>query len=440
MFRWYQKAQTCYAYLSDVPGGEDLDHSRGDSEFRRSKWFTRGWTLQELLAPEIVVFYNHDWVEIGTKAFMSELISSITGIDLEFLMGTSEVKASVAQKMSWASDRQTTRLEDTAYCLMGLFDVNMPLLYGEGKKAFYRLQLEIIRNSSDESIFAWGFRSINMIPKRHLSWVYGLLAEDPGAFQRSGDIVEEFSFRPPYTMTNKGLQIMANLISPHEYMARTEVPPVEDDVEYPEWVLTLHCRPRGESSKSIAIYLREGEEGLGWVRLSDYLMSSRYSENRDTIDSDGFERRQIIIQAAPGLYEATARIYAKAPPISLLLDVRSVIRYGYSIYAWMNNAQPLELGKAGVRFKDVYSHSRVFLKCTSPQEDFCLVMTLQAHLESRIHEQIVGLRIFLYGDEAGSTYNDRVRLLSGKVVKIAVKRRAEAGKPIYAVQILIEQV
>jgi hypothetical protein len=140
----------CYVYLSDVLLTEDLDYSCEDSEFRKSKWFTRGWTLQELLAPEIVVFYNHDWAEIGTKASMDDLISSITHIEAPFLTGTNDVKsACVAQKMSWASRRKTTRLEDTAYCLMGLFDVHMPLLYGEGKKAFYRLQLEIIKDSSD---------------------------------------------------------------------------------------------------------------------------------------------------------------------------------------------------------------------------------------------------------------------------------------------------
>jgi hypothetical protein len=173
MFRWYQNAQVCYAYLSDVPAIEDLDHYRKDSEFRRSKWFTRGWTLQELLAPEIVVFYNHDWVEIGTKALMSGVIRSITNIDRGFLMGESEIKpACVAQKMSWASRRKTTRLEDTAYCLMGLFDVNMPLLYGEGEKAFYRLQLEIIKNSSDESIFAWG-QGTNIVPEMARSWEDG---------------------------------------------------------------------------------------------------------------------------------------------------------------------------------------------------------------------------------------------------------------------------
>jgi hypothetical protein len=118
---------------------------------RKSQWFTRGWTLQELLAPSSIVFFDKDWIDIGTKVSLEEIISEITGID-DF---TNFETACVAQKMSWAGKRETTRIEDKAYCLLGLFDVNMPPLYGEGEKAFARLQLEILKTSDDESIFAW---------------------------------------------------------------------------------------------------------------------------------------------------------------------------------------------------------------------------------------------------------------------------------------------
>ena len=109
-----------------------------------------GWTLQELLAPKMMIFFNRDWKEIGTKLRTRKLIESLTGITdfINFEL------VSVAQKMSWASKRQTTRVEDQAYCLMRLFGVNMPPLYGEGQKAFLRLQLEILGMSDDESIFA----------------------------------------------------------------------------------------------------------------------------------------------------------------------------------------------------------------------------------------------------------------------------------------------
>lgn len=203
MFRWYQDAQVCYAYLSDVPGN-DVDPELPSSSFRHSIWFTRGWTLQELLAPSTVVFYNRDWIEIGTKSSLYDKIMSITAIK-----PLSQFQnASVAQKMSWASKRQTTRVEDMAYCLMGLFGVNMPPLYGEGENAFRRLQLEILGKEDDESIFVWNNQLSDNTGNT------GLLAHSPAAFVDSGDVKMWTSGieRPPFTMTNKGLRMELRLI------------------------------------------------------------------------------------------------------------------------------------------------------------------------------------------------------------------------------------
>jgi hypothetical protein len=124
-------------------------------EVVKSRWFTRGWTLQELLAPLSIIFFNKDWKELGTKASLAKEISTITGIPRVVLLMNSKEEFSVAQIMSWAAKRETTREEDMAYSLLGLFGVNMPMIYGEGKKAFRRLQLEIMKASEDHSIFAW---------------------------------------------------------------------------------------------------------------------------------------------------------------------------------------------------------------------------------------------------------------------------------------------
>jgi hypothetical protein len=156
MYRWYSSAKICYAYLVDVPGNT-LSNSL-PPEFRKSRWFTRGWTLQELIAPSNVVFYSRFWDRLGTKIDQCDLLSEITGIDSTILRDDRDLKCiSVAQKMSWAANRETTRVEDMAYCLLGIFDVNIPLLYGEGKKAFIRLQEEIVKSTEDHSIFAWRF-------------------------------------------------------------------------------------------------------------------------------------------------------------------------------------------------------------------------------------------------------------------------------------------
>ena len=154
MYKWYQNAEKCYAYLADVPTGADLWPKQ--SSFRRSRWFTRGWTLQELIAPSNLIFYSAEWLYLGTRYVLSSLLTEITGVDYTILAGARGIEnASIAKKMSWASNRVTTRVEDIAYCLMGLFAVNMPMLYGEGDRAFIRLQEEIIKNSDDQSLFAW---------------------------------------------------------------------------------------------------------------------------------------------------------------------------------------------------------------------------------------------------------------------------------------------
>lgn len=166
MFTWYSQAEICYAFLADVPRDCVLD-SPG-SAFRTSKWHTRGWTLQELIAPAIVVFLSKDWKLLGTKAQLAPLLSNITDISTAILTReTQYFQVSLAVRMSWASKRKTTRIEDEAYCLMGLFNVNMPTIYGEGRQAFHRLQLEIMKQTADTSLFAWG----PWIPQGHLNHV-----------------------------------------------------------------------------------------------------------------------------------------------------------------------------------------------------------------------------------------------------------------------------
>jgi len=138
MYRWYQESGVCYAYLADVKSGVDCGYKPHkasptwkDPCFRNSEWFGRGWTLQELIAPSAMIFYDHQWQDLGTKLGLCSIISEVTGIPEAILRGGPLSSASVAQKFSWAAARITTRIEDRAYSLMGLFGVNMPMLYGE---------------------------------------------------------------------------------------------------------------------------------------------------------------------------------------------------------------------------------------------------------------------------------------------------------------------
>ncbi|TBU30401.1 heterokaryon incompatibility protein-domain-containing protein, partial [Dichomitus squalens] len=154
MYSWYAGAVVCYAFLVDVPPGEDP--AAPDSRFRESRWFERTWTLQELIAPRIVIFLCQDWSVLGSRNRLADLVEDITGISREALLQEKSLdEFSVAQRLSWAANRQATRPEDTAYSLLGLFDIHLPALYGEGnERAFRRLQEEIMRRIPDQSLFA----------------------------------------------------------------------------------------------------------------------------------------------------------------------------------------------------------------------------------------------------------------------------------------------
>jgi len=210
MFRWYKNCQICYAYLADVYHSDEEDtyladvyHSdeedmRVDDQLRRlllpfeeSRWWKRGWTLQELIAPAMVEFYAANWTEIGTKSSLLERVSEITGIQAACLNDSGKMgRFNVATRMSWASKRRTSRIEDEAYCLMGIFGVYMPLLYGEGYRAFHRLQEEILKITEDYTLFAWveldalhpgHFNSVLNMQDQE-SPTYGILARSPANF------------------------------------------------------------------------------------------------------------------------------------------------------------------------------------------------------------------------------------------------------------------
>ncbi|KAI0423793.1 HET-domain-containing protein [Xylaria sp. FL1042] len=209
MYRWYKESDVCYAFLSDVSESRlSLPSSKGLSS---SRWFTRGWTLQELLAPDNVQFYSSEWKIIGNKKEdpLCSIISDITKIDQNILRGKDILDISIARRMYWASGRQTTRIEDLAYSLLGIFDINMPLIYGEGHKAFRRLQEEILRTTDDQSIFAWYNYKFDGSP-------VDVLAHSPSDFADSGSISPYTPFRvnrKATSITNQGIAVEMPILS-----------------------------------------------------------------------------------------------------------------------------------------------------------------------------------------------------------------------------------
>ncbi|GKT50423.1 vegetative incompatibility protein HET-E-1 [Colletotrichum spaethianum] len=187
MFKWYANASACYAFLSDVGTNQP---------FAESLWFTRGWTLQELVAPREILFFDRDWDPIGTVVQLCDVIHARTGISEKVLLHGSAPGPSigillssipVAVRMSWAATRVTTREEDRAYSLLGIFGVNMPMLYGEGSNAFMRLQEEIIKETNDLSLFAW-MCSSEQLGAQDQPGYRGILASSPHEFKNSGKL------------------------------------------------------------------------------------------------------------------------------------------------------------------------------------------------------------------------------------------------------------
>ena len=261
MFQWYSCSNVCYAYLDTVEPGDHARHKV--SQFRRSRWFKRGWTLQELIAPQNVLFLSKAWTIIGTKYSMAQIIEDETEIDAEVLRYNrmpSEVP--IAQRMGWASKRNTTKAEDAAYCLIGIFGVNLTPIYGEGlDSAFLRLQKAILESSPDQSIFVWGKHirasslpdmSVDIAPLATPD--HYLLASSPKNFlerlphitpisperlaQRLGGQTIKY---PRYSVTSSGLCTRLPLI---QYTHR--------DNDY--WLGILSCEDRDESLIALVLH------------------------------------------------------------------------------------------------------------------------------------------------------------------------------------------
>ncbi|KAK4043937.1 heterokaryon incompatibility protein-domain-containing protein [Parachaetomium inaequale] len=273
MFAWYSRAAVCYAYIADFDSGASQRLSKAN------RWFTRGWTLQELIAPFRIEFYDKNWVNFGDRARLGKLLSAITEMDelalgwhrdldcrVALATGRPGIRPpsscchfcrqnavemlesfSVATRMSWAANRTTTREEDTAYCLLGIFGVNMPLLYGEGPGAFLRLQHEIVRKSAtDHSIFAFtpreraearsidGYSRSTWLFARSASWFAG----GPKL-----SLTADKEFSPTMALTNIGVELELHL-----------APCRSGQEEF--WLAILNCTNARDPLSSPAILLQ----------------------------------------------------------------------------------------------------------------------------------------------------------------------------------------
>lgn len=284
MFRWYRNSGVCYAYLSDLnPAGDGQDEF--DAALARCRWFSRGWTLQELIAPVELRFYDSGWNPRGTKGDLAALLRDITGIRKSALDDADELYCiPVAEKMSWAARRTTTRIEDAAYCLLGIFDINMPLLYGENARAFRRLQEEILRKTNDMSLLAWAptvpgqeLREIWARGAHEFSWIAAEMATLTVTSQYNSEL----------EIMSKGLRV-STLLLEEPTSGKEERRPRESAPPYHADVLDLGCYYSRPSSPRnfvhIGILLRKFGPFL-YVRDMDGRPSAADSDQQSVCDA-----------------------------------------------------------------------------------------------------------------------------------------------------------
>ncbi|KUI59743.1 Vegetative incompatibility protein HET-E-1 [Cytospora mali] len=244
MYRYYENADVCFIYLADVRPTPDRIELL--ARIQRSKWNSRGWTLQELLASSKRRFLAGDWSEIQDQEELIGAMSTRTGIAQRVLDDRRLISTvCLAERMSWVSRRHTSRPEDLAYCLLGIFNISMPILYGEGlQKAFWRLQMEIMQASFDQTLFAWRAPYAGS----------GLLANSPHVFQDTPPLrLWSPGYLTPYTMTNVGLTVRVIDITQKVFGGKT---PADGS-----FLALIQCEGKLNGAwMGLAVYLQPGLE------------------------------------------------------------------------------------------------------------------------------------------------------------------------------------
>jgi hypothetical protein len=363
MFRWYKESTVCFVHLNDMDsllGTASWTASPRPMELLKSRleqcrWFTRGWTLQELVAPKIMMFYDRNWSFVASKSNTVDILSDITKVDSHVLRDIAALSSvPVGRKMSWAAGRKTTRIEDQAYSLLGLFDINMPLLYGEGPRAFIRLQQQIASETNDLSLFAWQYsREVKDQHESNASYesiakVSGILARSPDDFadcsglrnlSHQRDIAQEFS------ITNCGLRMRDKLyrfkdIRNQEDTAKQAVLDV---------LLSLDCVKEIDPRRDPYAKRWEPHEGFRWVAVQLIRVGDTYFRRNPSSLILATNRSQFVpatrtVYDRPGNLSGTdlewgnSHIYIQtilrdeeAKRMSSLLDVGVAITYSKSM-------------------------------------------------------------------------------------------------------------
>ncbi|KAL9635912.1 MAG: hypothetical protein Q9204_002437 [Flavoplaca sp. TL-2023a] len=455
MYAWYRRSSVCYVYLSDFSlsvddhGPSGIRNNAFRDDFKNCRWFTRGWTLQELLAPFNVEFYDKDWQFIGDKAELASEISAATGINQKYIAEWDAVsEASVAARLSWASRRQTTRLEDQAYCLLGLFDVNMPLLYGEGHKAFLRLQQEIASNTDDESLFAWCWEDLDRRGSHS-----GIFADRIDFFASSAEYVPLENDRAPFAITNKGLAITGRFTKIRSPDLNGRFLFSENDRRLRYLLLALNCTKENSPEQLFTIILKCVANNT-FVR---FLPNQGFVKERFASHCGNTEIQTIYIQQLP--YDSKSDLSIQTYPSRLTSRV-AILPYklnclDYALKHWRVSAatkitpSPHDwkirfetlLGTRGyaiLLFKCIRgSHLTVILDFGVTAGGMFYVAGLRAHADASIFTQTIDARINeVAGQIPLNQVNQDVRVSDGTIVRLLSISQPTGYLDVYLLEIL----
>lgn len=305
MYVWYARARTCIAYLEDVEDHPKptTRHARGGlrtNEITKSNWFTRGWTLQELLAPLTLEFYDYSWKPIGTKQRLAAELQRPTRIDIRYLQDPRQLEtASIAEKFSWMAGRTTSRVEDIAYSMVGLLGVTLTVELGEGVEAFFRLQQTLVSTSQDESIFAWKTPKGGRLACFNTVFndsTWGLLAPSPDCFSHDDIIRYDATRSVPrlgggYRSTNQGVVFNVTMKSGSATSNWAGLP--RSKVKFPlnAWVV------KNGAWEAVVLKLRSTPQGYKRDACDEVLETSRTAkpDNNKSMSFDQVLTREFVV-------------------------------------------------------------------------------------------------------------------------------------------------
>ncbi|RWA09760.1 hypothetical protein EKO27_g5350 [Xylaria grammica] len=372
MFRWYQESDVCVVFLSDLQPSKkpDVDFPR---QFPACRWLTRGFTLQELIAPPMVSFYDSSWNYRGTKLGWKSLISDVTRIDSTILQDPEGLTSiPVGRRMSWAAKRNTTRQEDLAYCLLGIFDVNMPLIYGEGAKAFTRLQEEIAKQTCDLSLFAWKQDGPDP-PFR------GILAKSPEEFASCGALkhkIRDAYLTNEYTFTNKGLRMETALVT---------FPEVTKNL-----VWNLGCSERDDWSKLevqgyLGVFL--AKTAIGYVRAQPNLVFEAGTQRRGPNELGTFYMKAHLnkLESARISRRFEGAIYVRCPESVRIAAAAPEALWDQNRLLFLNQGQGINTYiRLGFRARlGLKGHTAAIIACSTMERPVCAIWELSDPMFSR---------------------------------------------------------